>query len=229
MKQNFQIFIAALFTVICISSTLVLFTCSPDSVQKAGADEQGFSQSYVQGQLTLNQRTRQKEISIAEQLELVLETAAPENTAVEFPTYSASLGDFTLKDVKIDAARMTGTGDNVRVIQVATYILEPYLPGIYSIPSMTVTYLATKNSTEPTELVTDELQVTVKSLLGQDAGSAEIKDIKGPLSLPQNVALQILLAVILLLLIILGIAGFFYWQKNPAKRNQLRCNCVQRR
>ena len=95
----------------------MFFACNPDSVPKTGADEQGFSQSYTQGQLTLDQRTDKKGITIAEQLELVLEASAPENIEVEFPAYSASLGDFTLTDVKNHPARMTGTGDNVRVIR----------------------------------------------------------------------------------------------------------------
>ena len=221
MKQIFQIIFAAVFTIVCISSTLVLLGCSPDSVPKAGTDEQGFSQSYAQGQLTLDQRTDKKEITIAEQLKLVLEASAPENIDVEFPAYSASLGDFTLTDVKNHPARMTGTGDNVRVIHVATYLLEPYLPGTYSIPAMTVTYLDRNNAADSTQLTTEKIQVTVKSLLGQNGGSAEIKDIRGPLSLPENIALQILLIAILLLLILLGIAGFLYWRKISNKKKPL--------
>jgi hypothetical protein len=191
----------------------MLFACNPDSVQKTGTDEQGFSQSYVQGQLTLDQRTGEKEITIAEQLKVVLETSVPENMEVEFPAYSTSLGDFTLIDVKNHPARMAGTGSNIRVIHVATYFLEPYLPGTYTIPKMTVTFIDRDNDAEFTQLVTEELEIAVKSLLDKDNGSVEIKDIRGPLSLPENTALQILLVGIGLLLVMLGIAGFLYWQK----------------
>ena len=213
MKRNFQIIFTVISTAICISSTLMLFACNPDSVQKTGTEEQGFSQSYIQGQLTLDQRTGKKEITIAEQFKVVLETSVPENMAVEFPTYSASLGDFTLIDVKNHPARMTGTGDNIRIIHAATYFLEPYLPGTYTIPKMTVTFIDRNNDAEFTRLVTEEIEIAVKSLLDKDNGSVEIKDIKGPLSLPENTALQILLVGIGLLLVMLGIAGFLYWQK----------------
>jgi hypothetical protein len=213
MKQHLKIFIAALFTVICISSTLVLFSCTPESADTPLSEDAGFFKTYIQGSVTLDQRINKKEISIAEQLELVLETAVPENMEVEFPTYSASLGDFTLIDVKNHPARMAGTGENVRVIHVVTYLLEPYLPGTYSIPAMTVTFLATNKGTETTKITTEEIQVPVKSLLDKNTGSVEIKDIKGPLSLPENTALQILLIVTGLLLVILGIAGFLYWRK----------------
>jgi len=207
-----------LFPIICIFFTLILLSCSPDSVQKTGPDEQGFSQRYVQGQLTLDQRADKKEISIAEQLQLVLEASAPENMEVQFPSYSESLGDFTLMDVKSYPARMTGTGDTIRVIHVAIYLLEPYLPGTYSIPEMTVTYRDRNNDAESIQLVTEELQITIKSLLAQDAGTIEIKDIKGPLTPPQNIFLQILLIAIVLLLILFGVAGFLYWQKITSNK-----------
>jgi hypothetical protein len=210
------------FLIICLFSALTFCSCSPGPVQKTGADEQGFTQSYVQEQLTLDQWTDKKEITIAEQLQVVLEASAPENIKIEFPSYSASLGDFTLIDVKNHPARMTGTGDNVRVIHIATYLLEPYLPGIYSIPNMSVTYLDRNNHAEPTHLVTEELHLEVKSLLGQDTGKVELIDIKGPLSLPQNTSLHILLAAIALLLIILGVAGFLYWQKNYGNKKPVK-------
>ena len=79
---------------------------------------------------------------------------------------------------------------------------------------MTVTYNDRNNETESTQLVTEELQLTVKSLLDQDAANVEIKDIKGPLSMPENTGLQILLGIIFLLLVLLGVAGFIYWQKK---------------
>ena len=201
------------FLILCIFPILMLFSCSPDPAQKTGADEQGFSQRYVQGQLILEQRTDKKEITIAEQLQLVLETSAPENEEVDFPEYSASLGDFTPVDVKIHPARMMGSGENVRIIHAATYLLAPYLPGTYTIPKITVTYLDRNSAAESTQIITEELQIAVKSLLKQDAATVDIKDIRGPLSLPQNTFMHVLLVVIVLLLIILGVAGFLYWRK----------------
>jgi cell division protein YceG involved in septum cleavage len=84
---------------------------------------------------------------------------------------------------------------------------------------MTVSYNDRNKGTDSTQLVTEELQVTVKSLLGQDAASVEIKDIKGPLSLPENTGLQILLVIVFLLLVLLGVAGFLYWQKKSSEKN----------
>jgi hypothetical protein len=132
---------------------------------------------------------------------------------VEFPEYSASLGDFTLKDILIDSPRITGPGDNVRVVHQAVYLLAPYLSGTYIIPAMTVTFRDKQNDAEVTQLVTEEIQVSVQSLLGTDTATVDIKDIKPPLSLPPNRAQQFLLLGILLLLAILAVAGLLYWKK----------------
>jgi len=204
----------ALFTLL----VLFQFSCTSENKEPTLSEDTGLFKTYVQGSLTLIQKTNKRIITVADQLEMVLEASAPENIEIEFPTYSASLGDFTLKDVKLHPARMAGTGDNIRVSHVASYLLEPYLPGTYSIPKMTVAYLGRNNDAGSTQLLTENIQVTVKSILDQGGGNVEIKDIKGPLSLPENVALQILLAVIVLLLAILGIAGFLYWQKISTEK-----------
>jgi hypothetical protein len=208
----------------CISALLLILvaflqsSCGPGPVDAPRPNDTGLFKTYDQGPLTLIQKTSKKEMTVADQLAVVLETSAPENMKVEFPTYSASLGDFTLIDITVSPARLVGTGDNVRVIHEAEYLVEPYLPGTYSIPKMTITYLDRNNGTESTQLVTEELQVTVKSLLDQDAAIVEIKDIKGPLSLPENTGLQILLVIVFLLLVLLGVAGFLYWQKKSSKK-----------
>ncbi|MEN8232060.1 MAG: hypothetical protein ABFR35_05210 [Thermodesulfobacteriota bacterium] len=197
---------------------LLQFSCTPEPADTTLSDDAGLFETYVQGPVTLDQRINKKGITIAEQLEVVLETSAPESFEIKFPAYSASLGDFTLIDVKNHPARMAGTGDNIRVIHAATYFLEPYLPGTYTIPKMTVTYLDRNNEAESYQIVTEEIQIAVKSLLDKDTGSVEIKDIKGPLSLPENTALQILLVGSGLLLVMLGIAGFLYWQKTAGNK-----------
>jgi len=228
MNNNFQTYqkyflhrSSYVTAVISVLLVLLQFSCAPDPADTTLPEEAGLFKTYVRGSVTLDQRVNKKEISIAEQLEVVLETSGPENMEVEFPAYSASLGDFTLMDVKIHPARMAGTGDTVRLIHVATYLLEPYLPGTYTVPEMTVTFIDRNNAAQSTRLATDEIQIGVKSLLGKDADSVEIKDIKGPLSLPENTALQILLVGIGLLLLFLAIAGFLYWQKISRNRKPI--------
>jgi hypothetical protein len=228
MSNNFQTYQKYLLRrSFLVSATVFAFlillqiSCTPKPDNTAQSGNTGLFKTYAQGSVTLDQRITRKEITIAEQLEVILETSAPENIEAEFPAYSASLGDFTLMDVKKHPARMAGSGDTVRVIYGVTYLLEPYLPGTYTIPEMTVTFIDRTNGEELTRLTTEEIQIGVQSLLDKDADSLEIKDIKGPLSLPENTALQILLVGLVLLLIFLAIAGFLYWQKKSRDKKPI--------
>jgi hypothetical protein len=226
--RNFQILQKYRFAGrICLISAILLLqtflsscTSRPDDTAASGAD--GYFKSYVQDQVILNQSIDKIEITVAEQLTMALEISAPENFEIEFPAYSASLGDFTLIDIKTEPARMSGNENNVSIIHQAIYILEPYLPGTYSIPKITVKYRALKSDTEASELITEELQIGVRSLLDKDAANVEIKDITGPLSLPANKALNVLLVITFLLLIILGIFGFLYWRKVSGSKEAVK-------
>ncbi len=197
--------------------TMLLISCGEQFIEESPVKDPGFTQNHAQGKINLRLQTSKKEITIAEQLELVLETAVPEDMTVEFPSYSASLGDFTLKDSRLDAPRMTGTGDSVFVVHRITYLLEPYLSGTYSIPAMTVTYTHKNNGSQVKKLVTEEMQVPVQSLLGPDA-AAEIKDIRPPLPLPRNISLLFLVVGLTILFAGLAIAGVIYWKKTAAEK-----------
>jgi len=182
-------------------------------MEQSPVKNQGVSQSHTRDPITLKLHTDKEEISIAEELTLVLETSVPENTEVEFPSYSASLGDFTLKDTRIHPPRLTGSDRNVRVLQRATYFLEPYLSGRYTIPAMTVTFRQKSDNGEVIQLMTEKIDVAVISLLPSGVDEAEIKDIKPPLPLPANRTQQLLLTGLVLLLAVLALFGFFYWKR----------------
>ena len=204
--------------VLCFLIASLQASCSPEPGKETTGSGQGISQTYAQDPFTLIQRISKKELTTAEQLEVVLETAVPENTDVEFPSYSASLGDFTLKDTRILPDRMIGSGDTIRVVHQTTYLLEPYLSGTYTIPAMTVIFRDRKNDAEVAKLVTEEIQLPVHSLLTPDASEVEIKDIRPPLSLPPDRIQQFLLGGLVLLMTALVIIGFYYWKKLAAQK-----------
>ena len=197
---------------------LLLISCGPETIEKKGVEGRGFKQSYAAGSFTLDQSINKKEITIAEQLELVLEAAGPENMAVEFPSYSGSLGDFTLKESRALPARMTGSGNDLRVLHRITYILEPYLPGTYTIPAMTVTYSNKESGAAASKLVTGEIQIPVRSLLPPDTDQVAIKDIKPPYSLPPKRVHLFLLAGLVLVLAALVFFAFYFWTKRRDKK-----------
>ncbi len=195
---------------------LLVCACTSGPAPAPSADTK-LARSYTRDQATLVQRINKTAITVAEQLELVLETSVPESVDVRFPSFSASLGDFTLIDMNTRPVRMTGAGKNVRVVHTAVYLIEPYLPGSYLIPPMKIDILDREKEGESVQIITDEIQVAVKSLLPQDEGSPAIKDIRGPLSLPGNTGLFLLTAMFLLLAILAATAFLYRKRKSGIK------------
>ncbi len=197
---------------------LLLISCSPESTKEKPVTDQGYSQRYTVASFTLEQHVSKKEITVAEQLELILDATAPENVEVEFPAYSAALGDFTLRDVRVLPARMTGPGDDLRIVRQVIYILDPYLSGTYTIPAMPVTFHDPTNDVEAVELMTGEIEIQVKSLLPPVTEQVKIKDIQPPHSLPPERVRQALLAGLVFILAVLMIYGFYFWEKKRSKK-----------
>jgi hypothetical protein len=203
---------------------LLLISCSPETTKEKPVTDQGYSQRYTAASFTVEQHISKKEITTAEQIQLVLDASAPENVAVEFPTYSAGLGDFTLKDTRVSPARMTGPGDEQLILHRITYILEPYLSGTYTIPAMTVTFSDKKNAEDVIRLVTREFEVPVLSLLAPDTDQVAIKDIKPPYALPPDREKIFLLAGLMVLLAAVVIYGYYFRIKksSPQKSPETR-------
>jgi len=205
---------------LCALITVLLISCNTAQVAVKEEKKSRFSQSYTDDRFILEQRISKKEITIAEQLELVLETSVPEEIEVVFPSYSASLGDFALEDTRIIPPRMKGSGNGVQVIHKAVYILEPYLSGSYTIPAMKVTYRNSENEREEAvQLLTDKMEIAVKSFLAPDSDEVAIQDIKPPLAIPPNRTRQFLLLALALLLTAAATAGFIYWKKISAPKS----------
>jgi len=198
---------------------LLLFSCTAEQpANPTLSGNNGYSDTYTRGPFTLTQKIDKREITVADQVKIILETTAPENFEVTFPQYKKSLGDFTLVDTQTVPPRLTGAGNTMRIIHTVSYTVEPYLPGTYTIPAMTVVITDKQHSKNPDTVATGEKQIEVKSLLPKDAAGAGIKDIKGPLSLPPNNGTRIVLAALVLLLVALGGAGLFYWRKISRRR-----------
>jgi hypothetical protein len=200
--------------------TVMLFSCSPVDTTKAPALTTGFSKVFNQGPVSLTMQLSSTKITIAEQLELMLQAAVPEEYEVEMPGYTTSLGDFSVDDFHTRPPRLTGAA-NTRIVVQKTFILKPYLPGAYTIPPLTILYRKGSESGVQKELRTEEVQVIVTSYLPPDATNLQIKDIKPPVELPLDITRLLWLAGLLLLFIILGVAGFLYWRETHAKKEAL--------
>ena len=201
--------------------TGLLFSCTPVDTAKPPAVTTGFSKVFNQGPVSLTMQLSSTNITIAEQLELVLLAAIPEEYEVEMPGYTTTLGDFSVDDYHTIPPRMTGATGNARILVQKTFILEPYLPGTYTIPPLTILYQETKDGAEENKLTTEEVQISVRSFLPDDTGDLQIKDIRPPEELPLDIIRLLWLAGSLLSIFILAIAGFIYWRKTRAKKEEV--------
>jgi len=201
--------------------TGLLFSCSPVKTENKPADLPGFSKVFNQGPVSLTMQLSSTDINVAEQLELLLLAAFPEEYEVEMPGYTTTLGDFTVKDFNNLPPRMTGATGNARLVVQKTFILEPYLPGTYTIPPLTILFQEGSAGSVQKKLLTEEVQVTVTSFLPEETNDLQIKDIRPPEELPLDMNRLLWPAGSFLLIIILGVAGFFYWRKTRAKKGEV--------
>ena len=105
-------------------------------------------------------------------LRLVVESA--ETDRVEFPPSEDGFGEFA---VVRDVALPDRLVDGGLVVRSREYVLQPFLPGDYELPTLTVTL----NGSE--EIVTNAIQITVESVI-EEAEAAELKDIAEPVDIP---------------------------------------------
>ncbi len=204
--------------ILCLVVIAPQVSCTKNPPDHKEIGNGSISRIYTREPFTVKLQTNTGKITIADQLELVLEATVPENTEVEFPSYAAALGDFTLKDSRIAPVRMTGSKDGVRVIHQATYILTPYLAGDYTIPAMTVIFRNGKNDETVALITTEKIEIGVASLLPANTDNVSIRDIKPPVSMPPDRIQQLLAGSLIFLFSALVIAGLLYWKKKSGRK-----------
>jgi hypothetical protein len=197
---------------------LLLVSCGAPPQEKSAPAEQRFSQEHVSGLFSLMLQTSRKEITAAGDIELVLEAAAPENTGVEFQEFAAALGDFTLRDKQFSTPRLTSSGKTALIVHRAVYLLEPYLPGTYSIPAISVTFRDRESGRELSLLRTETLEIPVRSLLDANAETTDIRDISPPLSLGPERVFQLTPLGLALIFAALAAVISLFLQKKKKKR-----------
>lgn len=113
-------------------------------------------------------------LSTVDTATLRLEVETDEADSVEFPDAGDGFGDLAVLREEPAADRLLGSG---RVLRARQYVLQPFLPGEYEIPSLVVTLNGTS------ELATEPITITVESVL-EDSEDAELRDISEPVEVP---------------------------------------------
>lgn len=194
-----------------------LLSCREQGDSRPAAEPPAQIRTYSHPPLQVELRLSSTGITTAERLTLRLTATVPEDYGVEFPALAEQLGDFTIIEVHRSQPQLSG--ENLVATQVEI-TLEPFLAGTYTIPALPVNGRPKGDGTAAVlEVTTEELQVTVQSLLppNETAAGAQLKDIGPPLPLERR--LQDLAWVVALLAAVLaaGVAGYRWWRRRQAR------------
>ncbi len=160
----------------------IVFACS-DKTQQGRQIEEDFAlqRRYERGPLELTLRVTRTEITIAEKLALILEANVDAEYELQFPSFGEQLSQFAIVDYTSPAARLLA---DERLLYQRRFVLEPFLSGEYTIPSMVVYF--GKQGEEKHQITTEEITITVTSLLPEDKQELSIEDIVGLVALPRT-------------------------------------------
>jgi len=185
----------------------------PESVKQ----QTGIHKTFKRGPVTVDLELDKQEISIADRLNLTLTITSDEEYDVDLPGFGEKLEQFGIVDYHTSQPALTGD----KQLKISrSYVLEPFLSGEYAIPPMSVSFRK-KGDTEDKlhEIQTEEITVTVTSLLPENFKELTLHDIKPPENLPQSYALLLWFGGGFLLLITAGIVllVFVYKRKQTGE------------
>lgn len=143
-------------------------------------------------------------LSTAESAVLRLAVEADEGATVAFPDSDGGFGEFAVvRDEEVSERLLDGG----RVQRVREYVLQPFLPGEYELPPLTVTL------NDSDSISSEALTIPVESVL-PDPETADLRDIAEPLDMP---APWWWWAVGTLLLAVAAGAAWWWWKRRKEK------------
>jgi len=148
--------------------------------KKAAEDEFAFHRDFRSGPVSFRVSLSDSAVTIAERVNMMLETRAEKGWRAELPSFGDKLSQFGIVDYRNFQPEL---GDGGAIVTKRLYVLEPFLSGEYKIPPMQIRFFAEGDSTLHI-LESDTIAVLVKSLLGADTASFAIHDIAPPASYP---------------------------------------------
>lgn len=198
---------------------LLLISCVARCGGPSSEDTQGapaFTRNVEGDRCAVKLELDRLEMATADSASLRLEARFPEGWNVDFPDFGGEepvpgedqSQSFTVDDHAPTTAELTEDG---RVRVEKRYELEPFLPGTYTIPALTVRFSAGKGQ-DTKELTTEPIEVEVLSSLDPETGELDIKPISPPVALPESRNLTWLW--LLLVAAVLLAAGAFLVLRN---------------
>ncbi len=164
---------------------LAVSSCGPQPDQSIEwAVKREYSKSGVSFSLSLSSLS----INAAEKLYIRMESTTKGKELI-IPRFQNKTGGFNVSNLRKLPLEISPEGDEVNTV---IYTLEPFLPGEYTFPPMNIE-IRDKNGTGiGDEIITDGFNIDVVSVIAEDSGDLEIRDIADP-SPPSEPSLLLLL------------------------------------
>ena len=186
----------------------ILASCGGDE-ESAVAGSFEIDETYRRGPVSFRAALSRKEITIAERVTMLLEIRALEGYRAELPSFGEKLELFGIVDYETFRPELRGD----TVVTRRTYELEPFLSGDYAVPPMPVHFTAEGDSVVYT-VESDTLRVRVNSILPEDLTELEIRDAAGPVDIPADYTLAIVISAAILAA---AAAIYLFWRRRTAK------------
>jgi len=136
------------------------------------------------------------------------------DNGVEIEPYAAgkNLGEFEIKDYKIEASQKTKSG---KLVSKDIYTIATFTTGEFTIPGLKIKYKDL--SKQEKEISSDEIKIKVESIKPGPNDKDDIRPLKSPAEIKGKFSVWIFVIFILL---IVSIAAFIYFKKKKEKEDK---------
>ena len=157
----------------------------------------------------VNKRT----VLIGDRVRYAIETRNAKSVDVEFPAFAdKKIGDFEVKD----SGRKLKEGFFGMVVETRWYDIASYKIGKHTIPEAIIKY-GPKGKTDKKSASVKPLDIAVESVLPKGMAISDIKDIKGPIVIPEMLKIIVIIFTGLIIVIVLAAAYAKFLKRKPVK------------
>ena len=212
--------------VLGIMGLLPLTACRKSQVPETKAAA-GIHKTVEKGPVSVAVDASRSAITVADRLEMKITLLAPAGYEGELPDKLPESKDktsaFSVVEAGAPSVEMPEDSQTcARQVRIRrTYVLEPFLAGAYTIPSMPVRFWKAGDQEKTNQTIsTPAIPVTVTSVLPDKSDGAGVRphDIRPPVSLPPSIAIWIWTAVCVAGLLLAGLGGFLIIRRRRNAR-----------
>ena len=216
--KDFLVFLRLIVLILCLLS-FAACNRQKDSEEPAVPPDEPISKTVNRGPISVKLEADRNSITIAERLNLALEIIIEEEFEVELPRFGEKLDQFGIVDYHTSEPELQE--DNKKRFS-RNYVLEPFLSGEYNIPPMTIKFWKEDEAASPHEIETEELSITVTSLLPADVQNLQIHDITSTVDLPRNTRVWTIGLGVGALVLLCLVGAVVLWKKRTAPQSVAR-------